>query len=224
MKDETEVFKREKGGITVARLYGARTASRAYRDHARQRRRAFLRGSIKWVLYTVIAVFLCVLEGTLFAFQGTSASAIGTPYLLPAWITAVAMYEGAAGSAWFGIVIGLLSSAAGGDALYVLPILFMLYGLCIGLFCTRFLKKGFWVYVLYETAVCVLHGGILLLISFISALAAGENPGAVFPLLWSGALSDMIASAVWSLLLYLPMIPIRRLTAAKADEHEPLLP
>ncbi len=207
----------------MARLYGARTTSRAYRDHARQRRRAFLRGGIKWILYTVIAVFLCVLEGTLFAFQGTSAFAVGTPYLLPAWVGAVAMHEGAAGGAWYGIIVGLLSSAAGGDALYVLPVLFMLYGLCIGLFCTRFLRKGFWIYVLYEAAISVIHGGILLSISMISALAAGEDPGAVLPLLWNSTLSDMIASAVWSLFLYLPMVPIRRLTKNTTEGQEALL-
>ncbi len=211
----------EKGGIGVARLYGARTASRAYRDHARQRRRTFLRGSVRWGLYTVIAILLCVLEGTLFTFRGASVSAIGTPYLLPAWVTAVAMQEGAVGGAWFGIAIGLLSSSAGGDALYVLPLLFMFYGLCIGLLGTRFLKKGFLIYTVYETAVCALHGGILLLISFISALIAGEGPGAVFPLLWRGALSDMIASAIWSLPLYLLMLPLRRLTVGNSEEHEP---
>lgn len=208
----------------VARFYGARTASRAYRDHARQRRRAFLRGSIKWFCYAVIAVFLCVLEGTLFAFGGASAAAVGIPYLLPAWVTAVAMFEGAVGGAWFGIAAGLLSSAAGGDALYLLPLFYMCYGLCIGLLGTRFLKKGFFIYIVYEVAVCAVHGGILWVISLISALAAGETAGDVVPLLWSSTLSRMIASAVWSLLLYLLMVPIRRLTAGKKEEHEPLLP
>ena len=208
----------------MARFYGARTASRAYRDRARQRRRAVLRGSIKWLYYAAIAVLLCVMEGTLFAWNGSAQSAIGTPYLLPAWITAVAILEGAISGAWFGIAAGLLSSAAGGDALYILPVLYMLYGFTCGLLSTRFLKKGFWIYTVYEAAVCTVHGGILLLISFLSALAAGESASIVPPLLWNNIFADIIASVIWSLLLYLPMIPIRRLTAGKPEEYEPLLP
>jgi hypothetical protein len=117
-----------------------------------------------------------------------------------------------------------LSSAAGGDALYILPILYMLYGFTCGLLSTRFLKKGFWIYTIYEAAVCTVHRGILLLISFLSALAAGESASIVLPLLWNNIFADIIASVIWSLLLYLPMIPIHRLTAGKPEEYEPLLP
>ena len=202
----------------MARFYGARTASRAYRDRARQRRRGLLRGGIKWLCYAVIALFLCVMEGTLFAFQGTSA--IGTPYFLPAWVTAVAMLEGVVGGAWFGIAAGLLSSAAGGDTLYVLPVIYMLYGFSVGLLGGHFLKKGFRFYAVYETAVCALHGVFLLVCSVISALSAGEPFAAGFPLLWTGILSDLIASAVWSLLLYLPLALIRRITKDKADGQQ----
>lgn len=201
----------------MARFYGARTASRAYRDRARQRRRAFLRGGIKWLCYAVIALLLCVTEGTLFAFQGASAAAIGTPYFLPAWVTAVAMLEGAVGGAWFGIAAGLLSSAAGGDALYVLPVFYMLYGFSIGLLGGHFLKKGFWFYAVYETAVCMLHGMFLLAFSVISAAFAGESFGVVLPMLWTGILSDMIVSALWCLPLYLPLALIRRITKDKTD-------
>ena len=201
----------------MARFYGARTASRAYRDRARQRRRAFLRGGIKWLCYAVIALLLCVTEGTLFAFQGASAAAIGTPYFLPAWVTAVAMLEGTVGGAWFGIAAGLLSSAAGGDALYVLPVFYMLYGFSIGMLGGHFLKKGFWFYAVYETAVCMLHGMFLLAFSVISAAFAGESFGVVLPMLWTGILSDMIVSALWCLPLYLPLALIRRITKDKTD-------
>ncbi len=207
----------------MARFYGARTASRAYRDRARQRRRALWRGSIKWLCYAVIALLLCVTEGTLFAFQGTSASAIGTPYFLPAWVTAVAMLEGAVGGAWFGIAAGLLSSAAGGDALYVLPIVYMLYGFSVGLLGGHFLKKGFWFYAVYEAAVCALHGIVLLGCTSVAVISAGEPLTAAFPMLWSGILSDMIASVIWSLPLYLPLALIRRITKDKTDEQQSFL-
>lgn len=208
--------------MSVARMYGARTASRAYRDHARQRRRAFLRGGLKWLLYTVTAVLLCVIEGTVFAFRGASVSSFGIPCLLPAWVTAVAMYEGYIGGAWFGIAVGLLSSAAGGDALYVLPLLYMLYGFAVGILGSRFLKKGFIIYAVYEFAVCVLHGGMLLLISAIAAFAEKEPLGAVLPLLWASGMSDVIASAMWSLVLYLPLILICRISAVP-DEGQTAL-
>ena len=201
----------------MARMYGARTASRAYRDHARQRRRTVVRGGIKWICYFLTAVLLCVIEGTFFAFHGASVSAVSALYLLPAWLTAVSMYEGAVCGAWFGIAIGLLSSAAGGDTLYLLPVIFMLYGLLIGLLGTRYLKKGFMIYTVYEVVVCALHGALLLLISVISALAAGEAPDAVFPMLWTSVLSNAIASVIGSLFLYLPLALIRRLTQNPAD-------
>jgi len=207
----------------MARFYGARTASRAYRDRARQRRRTVLRGSIKWLCYAMIALLLCVVEGTLFAFEGSVLSAVGTPYFLPAWITAIAMLEGAGSGTWFGIAAGLLSSAAGGDTLYILPVLYMLYGWIFGMLSTRFLKKGFPVYLMYEAAVCILHGALLLLIQILSALTAGEPLRAVLPLLWAGILPDSILSAIWSLPLYLPLTLIRRITAGKNEGQNTLV-
>lgn len=206
--------------MSVARMYGARTTSRAYRDRARARRRAVLRGSLKWLLYTVMAVLLCVIEGTVFAFRGISVSNIGTPYLLPAWVTAVALYEGYVGGAWFGIAAGLLSSAAGGDTLYILPILYMLYGLSVGILAARFLKKGFFIFAVYETVICAVHSSILLLISMIAALSAGEPLHAVLPLLWASALADGIVSALWSLLLFLPFWLIRRPLTNRVSDTE----
>ncbi|MBR5870834.1 MAG: hypothetical protein IKZ09_07345 [Clostridia bacterium] len=196
----------------MARMYGARTASRAYRDRARQRRRAAVRGSVKWLCYAVTAFLLCALEGTFFAFFGASVAHSGYPYLLPAWVAAVAMYEGARGGAWFGIAVGLLSSAAGGDALYVLPLFYMFYGLLIGLFGARYLKKGFFIYLGYEIVICALHGGLLLLLSLISAAVAGESLGAVIGLLGTSALYGAAASSVWSLFLYLPLMLVRCVT------------
>lgn len=206
----------------MARMYGARTASRAYRDRARQRRRTAVRGSIKWLCYAVVAVFLCVMEGTFFAFFGASVTAGGCPYLLPAWMAAVAMYEGAVGGAWFGIVIGLFASAAGGDALYVLPLLYMCYGLLVGLLGRYLLRQGFLFYAVYETMVCALHGVLLFVISAVSAMIAGESLGAVIGLLWASALADGIASVLWSLPLYLPLLLIRRLTCGSRNSEESL--
>ena len=209
--------------MTVARIYGARTASRAYRDRARARRRTVLRGCLKWLLYAVIAVILCVIEGTAFAFRGASVSNIGIPYLLPAWVTAVALYEGCVGGAWFGIASGLLSSAAGGDAIYILPVFYMLYGLFVGILSAHFLKKGFFVYAVYETAICAVHGALLLLVSLIAAWSAEEPLGAVLPLLWRSLLSDGIASAAWSLLLFLPLRLIRKPLGQRTDDSETAL-
>lgn len=208
--------------MSVARMYGARTASRAYRDHARQRRRAFLRGSLKWLLYAAAALLLCAAEGTVFAFRGASVSALGIPYLLPAWLTAVAMYEGFVGGAWFGIAVGLLSSAAGGDAFYVLPILYMLYGLSVGMLGMRFLKKGFFIYAVYEIAVCIVHGCVRLLISVIAAWVSSEPLAEVLPLLWAMEMSDILVSMVWALPLYLPSLLIRRLSADRTEGPDAL--
>ena len=208
--------------MSVARMYGARTASRAYRDHARQRRRAFLRGSLKWLLYAAAAVLLCAAEGTVFAFRGASVSALGIPYLLPAWLTAVAMYEGFVGGAWFGIAVGLLSSAAGGDAFYVLPLLYMFYGLSVGMLSMRFLKKGFFIYAVYEMAVCIVHGCVRLLISVIAAWVSSEPLSAVLPLLWALEMSDILVSIIWALPLYLPSLLIRRLLADRTEGQDAL--
>lgn len=209
--------------MSVARIYGARTASRAYRDRARAHRRAVLRSCLKWLLYLVTAFILCAIEGTVFAFRGASVSNIGVPYLLPAWVTAAALYEGYVGGAWFGIAAGLLSSAAGGDAIYILPVLYMLYGLCVGILSSHFLKKGFFVYVIYEAVICAVHGGVLLLISVIAALTAKEPLGAVLPLLVGAVPADIIASALWSLLLFVPLSVIRRTLGCAADDRETAL-
>ena len=212
MKNRNGVFRGEED-LSVARIYGARTASRAYRDRARQRRRAFAKGCLKWFLYLLIAVFLCIAEGCAFAFRGASASSvgIGMPYFLPAWITAVALAEGFVGGTWFGLSVGLLSSAAGGDSLYLLPLLYAAAGLVIGLIGTHFLKKRFFLYAVLETAACASHALVRLAILLVSAWIGGDAPTAVLPLLWSGAVSDALTSAVLSLFLYLPLSFIRRL-------------
>ena len=205
----------------MARIYGARAASRAYRDRARARRRAVLRGCLKWLFYAAFAVLLCAAEGVVFSFFGASAVQ-AAPYLLPAWVTAVAMYEGYVGGAWFGIAVGLLSSAAGGDALYLLPLLYMLYGLTVGMLGTRFLKKGFFIYAGYEIAVCAVHGLIRLGISAVCALIEKEGTGAVMALLRTAAIRDFLASAAPALLLYLPLLLIRRITAAREQGQDAL--
>lgn len=203
----------------MARIYGARTASRAYRDRARLRRRACIRGCLKWVLYLLTAVLLCAAEGCAFAYRGASASSvgIGMPYFLPAWITAVAMAEGLIGGTWFGLAIGLLSSAAGGDTVYLLPLVYSAAGLAIGLISTHFLKKGFFLYTVLECAVCASHALIRLILLLAAAWIGGESPAAVLPVLWSGAVSDALTSAVLSLLLYLPLSFIRRLRTEDAQ-------
>ena len=190
----------------MARIYGARTASRAYRDRARQRRRAFAKGCLKWFLYLLIAVLLCI-----------ASVGIGMPYFLPAWITAVALAEGFVGGTWFGLSVGLLSSAAGGDSLYLLPLLYAAAGLVIGLIGTHFLKKRFFLYAVLETAACASHALVRLAILLVSAWIGGDAPTAVLPLLWSGAVSDALTSAVLSLFLYLPLSFIRRLRTEEAQ-------
>lgn len=207
----------------MARIYGARTASRAYRDRARQRRRALARGCMKWILYLLTAVLLCAAEGCAFAFRGASASSagIGMPFFLPAWIAAAAMTEGYVGGAWFGLAIGLLSSAAGGDSVYLLPLLYAAAGCIIGMIGMRFLKKGFFLYAVLETAACFSHALVRLAIRFISAWIGTEAPFSVLPQLWSAAIADALTSAVLSLCLYLPLLLIRRLRTSEAqDMHD----
>ena len=205
----------------MARIYGARVASRAYRDRARARRRAVLRGCLKWLLYAVCALLLCVAEGTVFSTHGTSISD-AAPFLLPAWITVIAMLEGYVGGAWFGLAAGLLSSAAGGDAVYLLPPFYMLYGLCVGMLGARFLKKGFFIYAAYETAVCAVHGVVRLCAAVISAMLADGAFMSVLPLVWTKTLGDVIASAVPALFFYLPAHLIHRLTAEHKHDRDTL--
>ena len=197
----------------MARIYHARTSSRAYRDRARRQRRTFFGGALKWILYTVVACILCVAEDTAFALGGASVMGDGgtAVFFLPVWVTAAALCEGYRSGARFGVVIGLLASAAGGGTLYLLPLLYMAYGLLWGYVGTRFLRRGAVLYLFCSVGVCLLHALVQGAASVIAVLQNGETPIGMMHLLWQNGLRAVIATVLWSLPLWLISAGIRRL-------------
>ncbi len=197
----------------MARIYRARTSGRAYRDRARKRRRVFFGSLIKWVLYTLVACFLCVLEDTAFSVNSGSvlSAGAGALFLLPAWAASVGFAEGWVSGAWFGVVSGLLSSAAGGGTLYLLPPVLMAYGLLAGLVGERTLGRRGGLYACLVLAVCTLHAALRLGGLAVGVLLAGQQiSAALTPLLFLG-LREAVCSAVGALPLYLLRAAIGRL-------------
>ena len=189
----------------MARIYHARTSSRAYRDRARRQRRAFFGGALKWLLYTLVACILCVAEDTAFALGGASVMGDGgtSVYFLPIWVTAAALCEGYRSGARFGVVIGLLASAAGGGTLYLLPLLYMAYGLLWGYVGTRFLRRGAVLYLFCSAGVCLLHALVRGAAAMFAVWQSGDTIGSVMRILWQNGLRVVIATVLWSLPLWL---------------------
>ncbi|MBQ7982281.1 MAG: hypothetical protein IJ302_01835 [Clostridia bacterium] len=210
-----------RGHSRGARSYDARTGSRAYRDRARQRRRELLRGSVRWLLYTVTAAFLCLAEGAAFAFSPDAGAPAFMSYLIPVWTAAVAITEGAVPGAWFGIAAGLLASAAGGETVYLMPVLCMAYGLGAGILSARYLRRGFGVFLLYDAAVCVLHAAVRVGTAAAAVLLAGQTQTlpAAFPVMLTAEARGAAAAALAAAVLYLPLRGIARIAAE--NENNP---
>lgn len=214
-------WQRGHGQSRGARSYDARTGSRAYRDRARQRRRELLRGSIRWLLYTVTAALLCLAEGAAFAFSPDGGAPSVMSYLIPVWTAAVAITEGAVPGAWFGIAAGLLASAAGGETVYLMPVLCMAYALGAGILSAKYLRRGFGVFLLYDAAVCLIHAAVRVGTAAAAVLIAGQarTLPASFPVMLTAEARGAAAAALISAVLYLPLRGIARI--AQDNKNNP---
>ncbi|MGM9624506.1 MAG: hypothetical protein ACI3XM_02240 [Eubacteriales bacterium] len=185
----------------MPRIYTSRTGTSAYRAHAKEvweRRSAQL---VKWFFCAVCTLFLCLLEHTSFSYSGDGTAAI--PFLLPVWAAAAGLFEGPAAGAWFGLFAGLISDAAGGARIYLLPFVFMCFGFLAGLVGTRILRRRFVVYLACDLAVCVLYAGYRLIGMIVTACVYHAELPDVTVLL-SDAGRDAVCAALWSVPLYLP--------------------
>ncbi|MCQ2433386.1 MAG: hypothetical protein MJ175_12355 [Clostridia bacterium] len=155
-----------------------------------QRRKRML----AWLGYAVLAVLLCLTENTWYAFDGMACI-----NLLPVLVCAVGLFEGICGGAYFGIFCGVLSDAAGGSQLWVMPVLLALLGLAAGAVSGHVYKKSFWFFLLYDLAACIFSA----LVRMAGGLLAGGGMTAILQpaLLWNG-----LRACVIGMLLYVPVL------------------
>lgn len=187
--------------MTMPRMYSSRTGSSAYRAHAREVRQKRFSDCLRWLICALCAVLLSLFEGTSFSFSGGGEPII--PFLLPAWVAVTAMFAGAGPGAWFGVFCGLLSDAAGGGSVYLLPLVYMGIGLVSGLAGRRILRRRFVIWLLWDAAVCSFFAlyrmaGVCLL----AAVNGDALPLAVVLLTRAG--KEALAAFLWAIPLYFP--------------------
>ncbi len=183
----------------MPRIYSYRAASSAYRAHAREVRRDLLQKAIVWSLCTVTAIILCIAEQTSFSFAGNTRPLF--PYLFPSWVLLCGWFAGARGGAWFGVFIGLFADAAGGNTVYLLPLVFGGIGFAAGLLGQRILYRRFFTYLFYNAGVCALFSLYRLLLSLLTAVFHGAAlPYAV--ILIENSAREALSAWLWTLPLY----------------------
>ena len=185
----------------MPRIYTPHTSSSAYRAHAREVRRQVMDKLIRWTLCVLFSVFLCLLDGTSFSLSTGITPTI--PALMPVWVTVCAFYAGPFSGAWFGIFCGLLSDAAGGSRLYLLPIVYLCLGFCAGLCSIRMLRRRFWMFLIYDAAASVLYAGYRAAGIAVTALYY-HAPLPAAAVLLSDVLHTALYTALWGIFLYLP--------------------
>ena len=154
---------------------------------------------IKWLLWGLLAVLLCLIENTWYA---TGSDAVLR--LLPVLCAAAGFYEGRRGGAYFGIFCGLLSDAAGGASIWISPVIFMLIGYLAALCGRKLRKKAFPAFLLLDLTVsaafCVWRFFVSLFMSRFSYTVF------LFGILPLG--KDLLVSFLFGLLLYIPVLLI----------------
>ncbi len=167
----------------------------------------YLRPLLRVGLYALAVVLLCLLRSTAFTFsrQATLICA----YLMPAWISAVTVYEGIRFGAWFGTLSGLFCDAAGGEQIYLLPLLYLTVAICTGLLCGPFLRRGAIPILLSDTVSTLLCAVFFFVRDCIAVLASGEQPSLL--LLFFGTAKTVLPVLVLTLPLHIPARAISRI-------------
>ncbi len=147
----------------------------------------------KWLLLLVLGVFCCLIEQTWYAL-GTQTQL----FLLPIPIAIVGLYYGMVPAAYYGIFCGLLADAAGGGQIYLLPVIYMLYGLLAGICGQHVYKHGWLAFGGFSCAAAVLHSGYLTADAWVgSGFQTNVMTGAVkrlpLDLIWSFLIGTICA-------------------------------
>ena len=151
---------------------------------------------LKWVLYGLLALLLCLWENTWYALGLETALS-----LLPLLSAMTGFYEGAVGGACFGILCGLLSDAAGGASLWLSPTVFALFGCLAGLCGKNILRRGFFTFCTLTLAA----SGAYAVLRLIAALFYTRFDFTVFRFGIVPCVRNALASFAVGLLLYLPV-------------------
>lgn len=83
---------------------------------------------LRYVTLAVLALLMCTFEQTWF-----SLDIGGAPFFTAVLCAAVGYYTSIVFGMGFGMVVGLLTDAVGGSSIYVLPLLYLLYGALAGI-------------------------------------------------------------------------------------------
>ena len=169
--------------------------------------RQYLRTLLRVGLYALTVILLCLFQSA--AFTHSRQAALVCAYLVPAWVSAVTLYEGITFGAWFGVLSGLFCDAAGGDRIYLLPLLYLVVALCTGLLCGSFLRRGTMLVLLSSATSTLLCAVFFFVRDCIVILAHGEELSLL--LLFFAAAKTVLQVFVLSLPLHIPACIISRI-------------
>jgi len=159
------------------------------------------RNVIKWILYAVLAIVFSTIEARL----SPHVRIFGvSPGFGAALTVSVAIYEGAAGGAFFGLACGALEYLAPGDAETVYMLAYMLGGYTVGMFCDYVLSRSLAAALLTS----LILNAVSTLLFFVFMMAVPQNAG--LAALGTAGVAEIVMCTAVTPLVYFPVREISR--------------
>ena len=102
---------------------------------------------VKYVIYSVAALFLILLQTTFF----TRFRPFGSvPDILILSVMMIGMYDGGRAGAIFGVIIGFAADALGSVGIMMLPLAYMLVGYVCGVVATEYYRRSWLLFLIFD--------------------------------------------------------------------------
>lgn len=164
----------------------------------------------KYVAYTLLTVFIALLQTTFFSrFRPFSSS----PDILILTVATIGFYDNEKSAAILGAFLGFIAGAVGGTGISLLPLIYMLVGYFAGLFASEYYKRGILLYAIYVVGCCVIRfftTSIYIAFMWQSVDIIDAMKGVLIP--------EFLSTAVVSPLPALLLLPVYKLSKPKDEK------
>ena len=147
-----------------------------------------------------VGIALIILSSLQVSFFGRFRFFGAVPDLMLCFVLCISYFLGPYAGAITGIASGFVIEAIGSQGISLLPLIYFLYGYCVGSFSHTSVRKGYAPYILYLVCGLFLRATVTL----IYVCLIYKNIQLPVILLYS-VLPEWIVTAVWGCIVYLPM-------------------
>ncbi len=160
---------------------------------------------VKSVVYTIFCLCLLLFSVSFFPALGIVH---GTPHLLIAAVSSLALFEGVRYASFFALFFGVTEACMLGQSMLVFPLFYVVFALCCAWLFENFFLKNFVSWLGYTLCGILLYLGLSLF-----APVSNWNITAA-DLLWDSTLPSLLLSAALSLPLYPLFAKLKKKTDA----------